>query len=185
MERPIRLLFLCTLALGGRVSGQSRAYPDISRYLMARDSEVALAQSPAPAAIAAPICFTAPAARTALPYYELRTRLAIAGKNPEEIADALQRAYVRGELPRRDGVTFAYMWSAHQQLGPGVGAWRPHMMVFAPYYDNTMVGGNEFGSPFPQVSDDAGTSFTVVVIPVDPRMVMRVDSLGGPVAPPR
>ena len=51
MERPIRLLFLCTLALGGRVSGQSRAYPDISRYLMARDSEVALAQSAAPAAI--------------------------------------------------------------------------------------------------------------------------------------
>src|SRR5262245_61182818 len=28
----------------------------------------------------APICFTAPAARTAMPYYELRTRLAMEGK---------------------------------------------------------------------------------------------------------
>ena len=40
-------------------------------------------------------------------------------------------------------------------------------MVFAPYFENAMVGGNEFGSPLPQVSDDAGTPFTVVVIPVD------------------
>ncbi|HKF43915.1 MAG TPA: hypothetical protein VKG01_12495 [Thermoanaerobaculia bacterium] len=118
----------------------------------------------------APICFTAPAARTAMPYYELRTRLAMEGKSPDQIAESLQSAYVHGELPRRDSVTFAYMWSSHQHLGPGIGAWRPHMMVFAPYYDNSMVGGNEFGSPFPQVSDDAGTPFTVVVIPVDERL---------------
>src|SRR5207248_6925260 len=30
--------------------------------------------------VRAPICFTAPAAKTAMPYYELRTRLALAGK---------------------------------------------------------------------------------------------------------
>ena len=40
-------------------------------------------------------------------------------------------------------------------------------MLFAPNYDNAMVGGNPFGSLLPQVSDDAGTPFTVVVIPVD------------------
>src|SRR5438876_8038254 len=49
-------------------------------------------------------------------------------------------------------VTFAYMWSAHQHLGPP-GAWHPHMMVFAPNYDNAMVGGFAFGSPLPQLSD--------------------------------
>jgi hypothetical protein len=43
----------------------------------------------------------------------------------------------------------------------------PDMMVFSPYYENSMLGGNEFGSAFPQVTDDAGTPFTVVVIPVD------------------
>jgi hypothetical protein len=118
----------------------------------------------------APICFTAPAARTVMPYYELRTKLAMDGRAPDQIADSLQSAYVRGELPRRDTVTFAYMWSAHQHLGPGIGAWHPHMMVFAPYYENSMLGGNEFGGPLPQVSDDAGTPFSVVLIPVDEKL---------------
>jgi hypothetical protein len=31
--------------------------------------------------------------------------------------------------------------------------------------ENSMLGGNEFGHALPQVSDDAGTPFTVVVIP--------------------
>jgi hypothetical protein len=123
--------------------------------------------------VRAPICFTAPAARTAMPYYELRTKLGIEGKGPDQIAETLQAAYVKGALPRRDGVTFAYMWSAHQHLGPGIGAWHPHMMVFAPYYENSMLGGNAFGSLLPQVSDDAGTPFTVVVIPVDDRLAVK------------
>ena len=123
--------------------------------------------------VRAPICFTAPAARTALPYYELRTKLAMHGMTPDQIAAALQEAYVRGTLPRRDAVTFAYMWSAHQHLGPGIDAWHPHMMIFAPYYENAMVGGNPFGSPLPQVTDDGGTPFTVVVIPVDDRLAIR------------
>jgi hypothetical protein len=36
-----------------------------------------------------------------------------------------------------------------------------------PYYDNASLGGNEFGHGLPQLSDDAGTPFAVVVIPVD------------------
>jgi hypothetical protein len=119
----------------------------------------------------APICFTAPAAKTAMPYYELRTRLAMEGKGPDQIARAVQAAYAKGELPHRDAVTFAYMWSAHQHLGPP-GAWHPHMMVFAPNYDNAMVGGNAFGSLLPQLSDDAGTPFAVVVIPVDDKLAI-------------
>jgi hypothetical protein len=128
--------------------------------------------------VRAPICFTKPAVQTAMPYYELRTKLAMEGKTPDQIAEGLEAAYVQGKLPRRDGVTFAYMWSAHQHLGPGIDAWRPHMMVFAPYNDNSMVGGNDFGSPLPQVSDDAGTPFTVVVIPVDPKLAVKIDQGG-------
>ena len=120
----------------------------------------------------APICFTPPAVRTAMPYYELRTTLAMEGKSPDQIAERLQAAYIKGELPRRDAVTFAYMWSAHQHLGPGIGAWHPHMMVFAPSYENSMVGGAQFGSPLPSVSDDAGTPFTVIVIPVDDKLAV-------------
>ncbi len=121
--------------------------------------------------VRAPICFTAPAVKAALPYYELRTRLAQEGKGPDEIARAVQAAYDTGELPHRDAATFAYMWSAHQHLGPP-GAWHPHMMVFAPNYDNAMVGGNAFGSPLPQLTDDAGTPFAVVVIPVDDKLAI-------------
>jgi hypothetical protein len=47
-------------------------------------------------------------------------------------------------------------------------------MMFAPYTENAMVGGNAFGSPLPQVSDDAGTPFTVVVIPVDDKLAVRI-----------
>jgi hypothetical protein len=48
-----------------------------------------------------------------------------------------------------------------------------HMMVFAPYYDNAMVGGNQFGTPLPQLTDDAGTPFAVVVIPMDPKLAIK------------
>ena len=125
------------------------------------------------ASIRAPICFDPAASRTVLPYYELRSRLGMEGKSPAQIAEGVQTAYAKGELVRRDGVSFAYMWSADQTLGPGIGHWHPHMMVFAPYYDNTMLGGNPFGHVFPQVSDDAGTPFTVVVIPVDDRLAIK------------
>lgn len=123
-------------------------------------------------AVHAPICFTAPAVKTAMPYYQLRTKLAMEGKSPDQIAQAVEAAYHKGELPRREAVTFAYMMSASQHLGPGIGAWHPHIMVFAPYYDNAMVGGNQFGTPLPQLTDDAGTPFAVVVIPVDPKLAI-------------
>jgi len=124
-------------------------------------------------AIHAPICFAAPAVRTVLPYYELRTKLAIAGKHPDQIAEALQAAYVKGELPRRDGATFAYMFSAHQHLGSTVGVWHPHMMVFVPYADTTAVGQTPFGETLPAVTDDAGTPFAVIVIPVDEKQFVK------------
>jgi hypothetical protein len=132
------------------------------------------------AAIRAPICFDPIASRTVVPYYELRSKLGMEGKTPNQIADAVASAYATGALPKREGVSFAYMWSAEQHLGQGIGHWRPHVMVFAPYYTNEMVGGtnemvggNAFGSPFPQLSDDAGTPFAVVVIPVDQSLAFK------------
>src|SRR6266851_9815018 len=121
----------------------------------------------------APICFNPAASRTVMPYYELRSKLGMEGKTPDQIAEGLQAAYVKGELPKREGVSFAYMWSADQNLASGIGHWHPHMMVFAPYYENSMVGGNPFGAPLPLVTDDAGTPFAVVVIPVDDKLSIK------------
>lgn len=125
------------------------------------------------AKLRAPICFDPKASKNVMPYYELRTTLGMKGKSPDQIAEGLQAAYVKGELPGRVEVSFAYMWSADQDLGGGVGHWHPHMMVFAPYYQNSMLGGNAFGSPLPQVSDDAGTPFTVVLVPVDDKLAVK------------
>ncbi len=125
------------------------------------------------AKVRAPICFNPEASRTVLPYYELRSKLGMEGKTPDQIAEGVQAAYAKGELPKRDSVSFAYMWSAHQNLASGIGHWHPHMMVFAPYRDNSKLGNNEFGSPLPQLTDDAGTLFAVVVIPVDDKLAIK------------
>jgi hypothetical protein len=125
------------------------------------------------APLRAPICFNPVAVETMMLYYELRTELGLQGKNPDEIADSIEAAYAKGELPRIETMSFAYMWSADQDLGPGIGHWHPHMMVFTPYYENSMLGGNEFGGTLPFVSDDAGTPFAVTVIPTDDGLARR------------
>lgn len=114
----------------------------------------------------APICFNQVAVRTVLPCQELRTKLGMEGKSPDEIAEAVQAAYAKGELPKMDTVAFAYMFSADQRLGPA-GAWHPHMMVYTPNYTNAMLGGNTGDHMLPVVAADAGTPFAITVIPVD------------------
>lgn len=120
----------------------------------------------------APICFDPQAARTVLPYYEFRNKLGLEGKSPEQVAEAVQAAYINGEIPQRHEVSFAYMWSADQILGPA-GHWHPHMMVFAPYYVNSMLGGNEDPHHLPAVGDDSGTPFAVITIPVDGTLAVK------------
>jgi len=120
----------------------------------------------------APICFDPQAAQTIVPYYELRHKLGLQGRTPDEIAKAVLDAYSTGALPKRDKVSFAYMWSADQILGPA-GHWHPHMMVFSPHYENSMLGGNEGGAPGPVVTDDAGTPLAVVVIRVDDSFAIK------------
>jgi hypothetical protein len=223
-----RLIVLAIYAFAGVgvpfAAAQGETYPALADYMMARDAEIALARSAAPASISngatikvltasgyeavrsgdngfvcmvmrgwaaptytpaplrsivydatvrAPICFDPGAAQSVMPYYELRSKLAMEGHTPDRIAQRVESAYARGELPRRDGVTFAYMWSANQHLGPGAGHWHPHMMVFSPYYRNAMLGDNEFGGSLPGVSDDAGTPFAVVLIPVDDKLAIQ------------
>jgi hypothetical protein len=124
------------------------------------------------AKLRAPICFNPQAVRTVLPYQELRARLGIEGKGPDQIAEGVQVAYAKGELPQMEAVAFAYMYSADMYLGPQVGHFHPHMMVYAPYYDNAMLGGNSRDSMLPRISDDEGTPFTVIVIQVDDRFAI-------------
>jgi hypothetical protein len=95
--------------------------------------------------------------RAILPYYELRTKLGLQGKTAEQIAEGIQAAYVKGEIPKRPDVCFAYMWSAEQVLGP-TGRWHPHIMVYLPYHQ-TLLGTQHPQSPLPSIGDDEGTPF--------------------------
>jgi hypothetical protein len=125
------------------------------------------------AKLRAPICFNPVASRTVLPLQELRAKLGMEGKTPDQIAEGVQAAYAKGELPRMEAVAFAYMFSADQDLGPRVGAWHPHVMVYTPYYENSMLGGNQFAGALPVVTDDAGTPFAVTVIPVPQELAVK------------
>ena len=205
------------------VWAQGPKYPPLSEYMMAPETEVALARSAAPekvsaratvkilttsgykvvaqgdngfvcivmrgwaaatsttapdrdlvyyAKLRAPICFDPVASRTVLPLQELQAKLGMEGKGPDQIAEDVQAAYAKGELPRMEAVAFAYMFSANQHLGPEFGAWHPHMMVYTPYYENSMLGGNEMESGLPLVGD-GGTPFAVTVIPVDDRLAVK------------
>jgi hypothetical protein len=119
----------------------------------------------------APICLDPLAARTVLPYYELRTKLGLEGKTAEQIAERIQFAYANGEIPKRPAVCFAYMWSADQVLGPA-GHWHPHVMIYLPGYE-TLLGTKHPQDPLPSIGDDEGTPFAVGVIPVDDRLAIK------------
>jgi hypothetical protein len=95
------------------------------------------------------------------------------GQRTDEIAAGVGSAYAKGELPKMETVAFAYMYSADMYLGPQVGHFHPHMMIYAPYYTNAMLGGNSRESMLPRTSDDEGTPFTVIVIPVDGRFAIK------------
>ncbi len=124
------------------------------------------------AKLRAPHCFDPIASRTVLPLQELQARLGMEGKGPDQTAEAVQAAYAQGELPKMETVAFAYMFSSDQDLGLGLGAWHPHMMVYTPNYENSMLGGNKEGGVLPFVSD-GGTTFAVTLIPVDDRLAVK------------
>jgi len=121
----------------------------------------------------APICYDPVASRTILPYQELCAKLGLAGKDVETINHEVAMAYALGELPKIESVAFAYMWSADQDLGLEAKHWHPHMMVYAPYYTNSMLGDNDPATLAPFVSPDAGTPFAIVIIPVDENQAVK------------
>jgi hypothetical protein len=126
------------------------------------------------AALRAPICFDPVAARTVAPVEELRTKLGLEGKPPEAIGSEVAARYGNGQLPKMEGVAFAYMWSA-SQLFPEGGHWHPHMMVYAPYYKNSTLGSNAAGGHLPFVAGE-GSPYTVVLIPVDDKLAVKVQN---------
>lgn len=125
------------------------------------------------AQLRSPICFDAVAARTVAPAEELRTRLGLEGKDPAAIEREVSKRYASGQLPKMERVAFGYMWSAGQNTGPQFGAWHPHMMVYAPYYENATLGGNALGGHAAPFVAGSGTPYSTVLIVVDDKLAIQ------------
>ncbi|MEZ5892144.1 MAG: hypothetical protein R3C58_03230 [Parvularculaceae bacterium] len=122
-----------------------------------------------PGGVIAPICFDPKASGSPMHEQMMRAELGLKGKSHDEIRDTVLAAYASGEIPELDGVAFAYMYSGAQKLGPTVGAWHPHVMVYAPGYTNDMLGGASVASGDPVIAEAPGTARAIIAIPVNGR----------------
>jgi hypothetical protein len=91
-----------------------------------------------------PHCYDAEAAATAMPIELFRNEQRHAGRSEADIDREINAGIVTGKfrLPARPAMT--YMMSAAQVLynddGTRVGAWKPHLMLYSPYLNNTSLG---------------------------------------------
>lgn len=118
--------------------------------------------------IRGPICFNPAAATTFAPIYLIKTKLVLAGKSKQEIAQALASAFNRKELPALEPGAMCYMLSKQQSLNDGpVNArhWHPHLMFFVSGDVAKSWGANLPGSPVIAVNDpeEQATIFMVLV----------------------
>jgi hypothetical protein len=222
-KKPIRLavrfvafVVLAEVVSSGAISqAQAAPYPaaaPLGQYFIpARDSEIALARSAAPASISdgaevlvltkdgyvtavkggngfvclverawgkstddaefwspkisAPHCLNAPAARSYLPIFLMKTKLVLAGKSKTEIGRALKSAWDRKELPALEPNAMCYMMSKQQYLSDNDVHWHPHMMWYVPGDSAKSWGANLADAPpfAANVPEDRMTIFMVTV----------------------
>jgi hypothetical protein len=97
--------------------------------------------------VRAPHCLNAPAAKTYLPIFLMKTKLVLAGKSNLEIARALNAAWESKELPALEPNAMCYMMSKQQYLGDHDMHWHPHMMWYVPGDAAKSWGANLAGVP--------------------------------------
>ncbi|HEX4154959.1 MAG TPA: hypothetical protein VHY48_05050 [Acidobacteriaceae bacterium] len=77
-----------------------------------------------------PNCFNAPAARTFVQIYLMKTRLVLEGKSKTQVAQATASALDSKELTPLAPNSMCYMMSKEQYLNDEGKAWHPHLMFF-------------------------------------------------------
>jgi hypothetical protein len=112
-----------------------------------------------------PLCLNPPAARSLEPVYLMRTKLALAGKSKQQIADESLAALDNKELPALEPGAMCYMLSKQQYLGDGPKAWHPHLMFFVSGDAAKSWGADMEGSPVMAANDpeEKVTIFMVLV----------------------
>ena len=113
----------------------------------------------------APHCFNAAAARSFLPIFLMRTKLALAGKSKTEIIQATTSALDKKQLPALERGAMVYMMSRQQYLNDTDKSWHPHLMFFEPGNVAKSWGANLSASPIMAANDpeEHVTIFMVLV----------------------
>jgi hypothetical protein len=114
--------------------------------------------------ISAPNCFNEAAAKTFLPIYLMKTKLALAGKPKAEILSASLSALETKQLPPLAPGAMCYMLSKEQYLADGDNPnWHPHLMFFLQGNAEKSWGANLPGSPI-MAGDDPQERVTIFFI---------------------
>ena len=111
----------------------------------------------------APHCFNAAAARSFLPIFLMRTKLALAGKSKAEIVKTTESALDKKQLPALEPGAMVYMMSKQQYLNDTDKSWHPHLMFFAPAGAEKTWGANLPDSPV-IAADDPEERVTIFMI---------------------
>jgi len=114
-----------------------------------------------------PVCYNAVAVRTHLPYVFNRTRLALAGRDREQMRQEITRQVASKDLPVPETGGMSYMMSKGQALGRN-GHWHPHIMFHLARADAAAWGANSAGAPVfadptQEKDPEPETTFLVVV----------------------
>ncbi|HWE84371.1 MAG TPA: hypothetical protein VG267_05470 [Terracidiphilus sp.] len=112
-----------------------------------------------------PICLNAAAARTHLPFVQMKAKLVFAGKSKAEIAQAVTSALANKELPTPEPGAMCYMMSKQQYLNDGARNWHPHLMWFVPG-DAGKSWGAAADSPV-MAANDPEEGMTIMMVWVD------------------
>jgi hypothetical protein len=103
--------------------------------------------------VRAPICFNSTAARSFVPIYLMKTKLALSGKSKSEIIEATTSALDKKELPALEAGAMSYMLSKQQYLNDRGKAWHPHLMFFVSGAVAESWGANLPDSPIIAAND--------------------------------
>lgn len=113
--------------------------------------------------VRAPICFNAPAAKTFLPIYLMKSKLVLSGKSKAEIVQATTSAFDKKELPALAPGAMCYMLSKQQFLNNEGKSWHPHLMFFVSGNSTKSWGANLTGSPV-LATDDPEERVTIFMV---------------------
>jgi hypothetical protein len=112
-----------------------------------------------------PMCVNAPAARTYLPAITKITDLALAGRTPAQVNEAIANAVAKKELPAMEPGAMCYMTGKQGYGGDVLPHWPPHLMFFYSDTDPAIWGANLPGSPVIGIADPLAhlTQFVIAV----------------------